>query len=138
MLIKVCMVSFAILLGACSQAETKIETEIIRIPVVTEVPVEVIKEVEVIVEVPVEVPVEVIVEVPVTPTWCPTQQEINNTLAWLEEARSTHAIWADYLSNHELTDPLAKQGLGTAGFHQLWVSRYATMIGVTQTVADIC
>lgn len=136
MLIKVCMVSFALLLGACSQTETKIE--IIRIPVVTEVPVEVIVEVVKEIEVIKEVPVEVIVEVPVLPTWCPAQQEINNILTWLEEGRASHVWWSDYLTSNELQDPLARQGLGTAGFHQEWVARYTTMIGVTQAVGVIC
>ena len=103
-------------------------------PVVTEVPV--VTVVLAITEVVIEVPV--VTEIPAALPPCPTQQGINNTLAWLEEARSTHVIWADYLDVNELTDPLAKQGLGTADFHRLWVARYATMIGVALAMDDIC
>jgi hypothetical protein len=105
---------------------------ITQVPAITEVPV--VTEVAVVTE----IPVEVIVEIPAVLPPCPPQQNIDSTLAWLEEARSTHVIWADYLDVNELQDPLAKQGLGTADFHRLWIARYATMIGVAQAVDAIC
>ncbi len=116
------------------------------VPAITEVPVLAITEipVPVVTEVPVPVVTEVLVpvvtEVPVLlpPPQCATQQDIDNTLAWLEEARATHVVWADYLDTHELQDPLAKQGLGTADYHRLWVAQYTTMIGVAQAIQGIC
>ena len=110
----------------------------IPVPLVTEVPVPVVT--EVLVPVVTEVLVPVVTEVPVLlpPPQCATQQDIDNTLAWLEEARATHVVWADYLDTHQLQDPLAKQGLGTADYHRLWVARYTTMIGVAQAIQGIC
>lgn len=136
MLAKAFAVSFVILFLACSQPEPEIETEIIRVPVVKEVPVEVIREVPVVTVVVTEIPVEVLVAV--APTQCPNQQDIDNTLAWLEEARASHVWWADYLSTHAINEAVAKEGLGTASLHQAWVSRYTTMIGVTQAIEAIC
>ncbi len=68
----------------------------------------------------------------------PPNGDIDSTLAWLEEARVSHVVWADYLDTHELQDPLAKQGLGTADYHRLWVAQYTTMIGVARAIEGIC
>ena len=91
MLVKAFAISLAILFLACSQAEpaVKIETEIIRVPVV----IEVVKEVPVVTE----VPVEVIVEAPVALPNCPPASDVDWLIWSLEDARAMHQAWADYL-----------------------------------------
>ena len=137
MLVKAFVIPFVILLLACSQTEAQPETEIIRIPVVTEVPVVtvVIKEVPVVTE----VPVEVIVEVPVAPLGCPVASEIDWLIESLEEARVMHQAWADYLlGNPPEEDRLLKQAVDSNTSQLAIVAMYDRRLSIIRQLQQVC
>jgi hypothetical protein len=130
MFVKVFAVSLAVLLLACSQA--KPETEIIRIPVVTEV----VKEVPVVTEVPVitEVPVEVIV----APPGCPPTPEVDWLIWSLEDARAMHQAWADYLLDNPLGEGLIENAIGSRDEQLSKVAAYDRRLGIVQQLQQAC
>ena len=137
MLVKAFVISFVILLLACSQTEAQPETEIIRIPVVTEVPVVtvVIKEVPVVTE----VPVEVIVEVPVAPSSCPVASEIDWLITSLEQGRLSHQQWSDLLLNDPPEEGSSlKRAVVNREKQLAFVAMYDRRLSIVRQLQQVC
>jgi len=139
MLVKAFVVSFAILLLACSQTEAQPETEIIRIPVITEVVKEVPVITEVIKEVPVVTEVEVIVEVPVAPPNCPPASAVDWLINGLEEARAMHQAWADFLLNNPAEEgSMLEKAVGNRDSQFSIVEMYDRRLNITRQLQQAC
>jgi hypothetical protein len=137
MLVKAFVIPFVILLLACSQTEVPPETEIIRIVTEVEVPVitVVIKEVPVVTK----VPVEVIVEVPVALVGCPVASEIDWLIMGLEEARTMHQAWADYLLNNPPEEgSLLKQAVDSNTSQLAIVAMYDRRLSIVRQLQQVC
>jgi hypothetical protein len=132
MLVKAFAISLAILFLACSQTEpaVKIETEIIRVPVV----IEVVKEIPIITE----IPIEVIVEVPVAPLDCPPASEVDWLIWSLEDARAMHQAWADYLLDNPLGEGLIENAIGSRDEQLSKIAVYDRRLGIVRQFQRAC